>query len=80
MCPAHFCAKYVNCDPGTSCAKGTVLLAPTAPLSDVERGLILEQPRTSSMASPSDNPLRRLIREIHRRLAWLTDPSRRIEQ
>ncbi len=32
------------------------------------------------MASPSDNALKRLIREIHRRLAWLTDPSRRIEQ
>ncbi len=55
-------------------------LASNGPLSDVDLGLIPEQPRTSSMASPSDNPLKRLIREIHRRLAWLTDPSRRIEQ
>ena len=47
-----------------------LLLAPNGPLSDVELGLILEYPRTSSMASPSDNPLKRLIHEIHRRSLW----------
>ncbi len=54
-------------------ASDVLLLAPTGPLSDVERGLILpcrglrEIKLALTMASPSENPLKRLIREIQRR-------------